>query len=130
MEPIANTLQLIDTAAYAVKCKDDSVQTFSRIDMYKFELKLQLTLTIIRHELQLNQELSNATCIAINQLIAFQCFEYYKYQYSALYEQFLSLGIDLQNYNLKYKNYELGGISTKGKDWVSYFKNTLIKFFN
>lgn len=126
---IAPTLQLLDAAAEAVRGKDDSLQTFSRVSMYRFELKLQLTLTIARHELQLNQELSDATCAALSQLITFQCLEYYKYQYPAVYQLFSTLGLELQKYNTNYKNYEPKGIGPQRKAWVRYFKNTLTTLF-
>jgi hypothetical protein len=126
---IAPTLQLLDAAAEAVRGKDDSLQTFSRGSMYQFELKLQLTLTIARHELQLQQEVSDATCAALSQLITFQCFEYYYYQYPAVYQLFSTLGLELQKYNANYKNYELKGIGPRSKEWVRYFKNTLTTLF-
>lgn len=122
----SDILMLIDDTIQLAKSKDDSNSYHGRQSLFRFELKFFLCLDIIRFELQSTKRMSDLTADAINQLLTFQCFEFYYRDFPAVHKKCLELSQRLSDYNEKLKNFDLKGeIGVSDERWTEYFNKAI-----
>ena len=96
--------------------------------MTKFDFIFIETFNLSLFEIEHSSKLSDKTCEALNQLLAFQLFEFYS-GYEEIIANCLELGSIVKGYNDAFDNFNLGTLGTNNEDWITFLSNRIENVF-